>query len=131
MIEPGADPNAIRIALKGGGALKLSSQGDLVLTAEGKEIRFLKPRLYQELRGKNHDVAGRYVLRGARQVGFRVASYDTSLPLMIDPILSYSTYLAAPAMTRRTASPPILSATSTWQGSPSRATSQSRRDPFN
>ncbi len=93
VIEPGADPNAIRIALKGGGALKLSSQGDLVLTAEGKEIRFLKPRLYQELRGKKHDVAGRYVLRGARQVGFRVASYDTRLPLMIDPILSYSTYL--------------------------------------
>ena len=36
---------------------------------------------------------GRWVLRGGNQVGFEVAAYDASRPLVIDPALSYSTYI--------------------------------------
>ena len=43
--------------------------------------------------GVKQEVAGRYVMKGTRQVGFRVAAYDPSRPLMIDPVLVYSTYL--------------------------------------
>src|SRR5260370_30021289 len=32
-------------------------------------------------------------MKGKRQVGFRVAAYDPSRPLIIDPVLVYSTYL--------------------------------------
>ena len=38
-------------------------------------------------------MAGRYVLKGNHQVGFQVGHYDHSKPLVIDPVLSYSTYL--------------------------------------
>src|SRR5207249_3382021 len=89
VVEPGADPRTIRLTLQGGGRLKLDAQGDLVLG----EVRFRKPRLYQETAGDRQDVSGRYVLKGARQVAFQVASYDASRPLMIDPVLSYSTFL--------------------------------------
>src|SRR5438094_3933059 len=89
VVEPGADPRTIRLTLQGGGRLKLDAQGDLVLG----EVRFRKPRLYQETAGDRQDVSGRYVLKGARQVAFQVASYDASRPLMIDPVLSYSTVL--------------------------------------
>jgi len=36
---------------------------------------------------------GRYVLRGAHTVGFKLAVYDRTQALVIDPVLSYSTYL--------------------------------------
>ena len=33
------------------------------------------------------------MMKGKRHVGFRVATYDPSRPLIIDPVLAYSTYL--------------------------------------
>src|SRR5439155_8211839 len=33
------------------------------------------------------------MLKGKHQVGFQVAAYDASEPLVIDPVLFYSTYL--------------------------------------
>jgi hypothetical protein len=49
--------------------------------------------IYQNLHGKRREVAGRYVLTEPHQVGFQVAAYDANQPLIIDPVLSYSTYL--------------------------------------
>src|SRR5439155_252348 len=95
VLEPGADPKAIRLSFEGGGMLKLDAQGGLTLGGTDRRVRFGKPRLYQEINGRKHRVSGRYVLQGPRQVGFEVASYDTSRPLTIDPSLSYSTYLGS------------------------------------
>ena len=39
------------------------------------------------------EVAGRYVLRGRREVGFAVGEYDAGRELVIDPVLTYATYL--------------------------------------
>ena len=36
-------------------------------------------------------IAGRYVLKRGQQVGFDLGAYDRSLPLVIDPVLSYAT----------------------------------------
>jgi hypothetical protein len=33
------------------------------------------------------------VLEGGNQVGFTVGAYNANLPLTIDPVLSYATYL--------------------------------------
>src|SRR6266566_2952286 len=97
VVRPGADPKSIRFGLEGGGALKLDAQGDLVLGETGREIRFRKPSLYQEQGGKKTHVPGRYVLLGAREVGFQIAAYDPGRPLMIDPLLNYSTYFGGKA----------------------------------
>ena len=51
--------------------------------------------------GVRQEVAGRYVMKGTRQVGFRVAAYDPSRPLIIDPVLVYSTYLGGSDTDRR------------------------------
>ena len=42
-------------------------------------------------------VAVHFVLEGNGQVGFAVGAYDPRQPLVIDPILSYSTYLGGAA----------------------------------
>ena len=48
--------------------------------------------VYQESDGARHTIVGRYLLEGS-QVRFEIGSYDHGVPLVIDPIVSYSTYL--------------------------------------
>ena len=57
-----------------------------------------KPLVYQEVNGTKQLIAAQYVLHGKDrvagiQVGVQVAAYDVSRPLIIDPVLVYSTYL--------------------------------------
>ncbi len=94
VVAPGADPKKIVLGFKGAEKLEIDAQGELVLHAAGGDIRQHKPIIYQQVDGVRHDIAGGYVRKGANRVGFQVAAYDASRPLVIDPIvLSYSTYL--------------------------------------
>jgi hypothetical protein len=54
-------------------------------------VTFTSPVAYQERDVVRHPVRVAYRLRG-REYGFTVASYDSALPLVIDPLLQ-STYL--------------------------------------
>ena len=93
VVEPGADPDAITLSFEGVESLRIDAQGDLVLDTSGGEIRQHKPLVYQEVDGARREIAGTYVLKSQRQVGFEVAAYDAGKPLIIDPVLVYSTYL--------------------------------------
>jgi hypothetical protein len=93
VLAPGADPKRIELVFEGTRSLSLDKQGNLILaTADGDLVQH-KPAVYQEADGKRTEVEGSYVLRGRNRAGFRVASYDAHQPLVIDPVLSYSTYL--------------------------------------
>ena len=92
VVAPGGDPDMIALRAHGADALKIDRTGDLVLSMGGGELRLLKPFIYQEVAGERQPIEGGYVLRGEREFGFRVAAYDASQFLIIDPILSYSTY---------------------------------------
>ncbi len=95
VVAPGADPRAIRLAFEGAEEIRLDAAGDLVLhVASSRDgVRLRKPFIYQEIDGARKAIPGRYVLTGKDQVGFQVAAYDTGKALVIDPVLSYSTYL--------------------------------------
>jgi hypothetical protein len=93
VLAPGADPGAITLDFAGVDRLALEPQGDLLLHTAGEVIRQRKPTIYQEVDGVRQTIAGGYVLKNHGQVGFQVAAYDASRPLVIDPVLSYSTYL--------------------------------------
>ncbi len=93
VVAPGGDPRVIRFAIQGADKLHTSAQGDLVMSVGGGEVRFHKPVAYQEVGSVKEAVATNYVLDRRRNVEFNVGKYDTSRPLIIDPILSYSTYL--------------------------------------
>ena len=82
--------------------LRIDDNGDLILHTAGGELRLHKPRIYKEINGTKQPIPGGYVLLEletqnseleTQKVGFHVATYDTSKPLIIDPTLSYSTYL--------------------------------------
>ncbi len=93
VIASGADPQIIRLGFDGAYQLEIDEQGDLILHTPGGQIRLCRPHIYQESNGSRECIAGRYVIINKRQVGFEVAAYDPSKPLIIDPVLSYSTYL--------------------------------------
>jgi uncharacterized repeat protein (TIGR01451 family) len=99
LVAAGAEPGAITLAFHGAELLEIDPHGELLVRVAGREIRWLKPILYQQIAGIPREVAGGYVLRAgsAAQVGFQVGDYDRSLPLVIDPVLNYSTYLGGRA----------------------------------
>ncbi|MBI4574248.1 MAG: SBBP repeat-containing protein [candidate division NC10 bacterium] len=105
-LAPGADPTGIRLAFPGAETPALDPQGDLVLAVPGGTLRLHKPRIYQEVDGVRQAIAGGYVLHPRAEsltVGFHVAAYDPARPLVIDPVLSYSTFLGGGGEDRATA----------------------------
>ena len=93
VVHPGTDPEIIALSFEGGDRLKVDGEGELVLQAGDSEIRQRKPFIYQEVDGVRHKVAGSYKVKNSNTVGFQLADYDTSRPLVIDPVLVYSTFL--------------------------------------
>jgi hypothetical protein len=93
VVAPGADAQKILLRFEGADAIKIDTQGDLVLHTANGELRQRKPVVYQDIDGTRHEIEGRYVIKDANRFGFRLAAYDASEPLVIDPVLGYSTYL--------------------------------------
>jgi len=92
-VAAGADPGVIHMAFTGADKLTVDARGDLLVDAAGTQVRQHKPLIYQDGNGGRQEIAGDYVLGDGQQVGFQVGPYDRSRPLVIDPVLSYSTYL--------------------------------------
>lgn len=92
-LAPGADATQIQLAVKGVDALSIDSAGNLVLSKGASKLWFETPILYQKVNGVRARVSGTYVLRGGTLVGFEVGRYDATKPLVIDPVLVYSTFL--------------------------------------
>ena len=102
VVNPNADPRTIGLEFKGAKRIKINALGELILRTNGGEIHQHKPNVYQEAAGERKTIDGRYVITGKNRIGFAVADYDRSLPLIIDPVLSYSTYLGGSNETRGT-----------------------------
>ena len=92
VVAPGADATRIALAFEGADGLHLEQDGDLAILIGGDTLRMQKPTVYQEVDGARREVAGGYVLADGHQVGFQIAAYDAQRPLIIDPVLFYSTY---------------------------------------
>jgi hypothetical protein len=116
VVAPGADPRTVRFAIAQSDLqgekqdpesnireLSIASNGDLAITVEGGEVRFQKPFAYQTVGGQRHEIEASYKLQTVSpksgetepkyEVSFQLAAYDSKLPLVIDPVLSYSTLL--------------------------------------
>lgn len=99
VLQPGADPRSIRMKFRGGVKAVITAEGDLALEFDGRRILQKKPVIYQppgNLSGTSRrEVAGRYTLLGRNQVGLRLADYDRTRTLVIDPILVFCTYMGS------------------------------------
>jgi len=93
VVSPGADPRRIALRFDGAETVKLDPEGNLVVGSGSAEIVQHKPAVYQTSGTSRTQVAGEYRLLDANTVGFELGPYDRSTTLVIDPILSYSTFL--------------------------------------
>jgi hypothetical protein len=99
-VAPGADPKQIRVGFRGVKSLSLDKAGNLILHMPGGRVVQQAPVIYQERAGKRRSVAGGYKIVSGNEVRFAVGAYDHSRPLVIDPVLAYSTYLGGFATTQ-------------------------------
>ena len=90
VVQPGANPDNIMLQFAGAEKISLDADGDLLLYSGGNSVRQHKPVVYQEIGGVRKMLSGSYVLHSAMEVGFEIAGYDRSRPLIIDPVLSFS-----------------------------------------
>src|SRR5262249_16818504 len=88
-----ADPTRIRLKFAGVDRLDMDATGDLVLHVVGGELRQHRPQIYQEVAGVRQTVSGGYVMMESQEVGFALGAYDASRPLIIHPMIAYSTFL--------------------------------------
>jgi uncharacterized repeat protein (TIGR01451 family) len=93
LVAPGSDPRQIRMRFAGAERIDIDASGDLVLRLAGGAIRQRAPVAYQQRGGSRQAVPARYRRLGAREFGIALGAYDPALPLVIDPVLAWSTYL--------------------------------------
>lgn len=93
VVAPGADPSPIGLRFAGADRLELAPEGDLLLHTAVGVVRQQAPYVYQDVGGMRQEIASSYELGAEGQVGFQLGDYDTTLPLVIDPIMIYSSYL--------------------------------------
>ncbi|MBS1792651.1 MAG: alpha/beta fold hydrolase [Acidobacteria bacterium] len=103
IVAPHADPRAIEMRFDGAEDISIDGEtGALVIKTAIGEIRQHAPVIYQEANGARRPVDGRYRLfepaepdgrTGNRRIGFELGEYDPERPLVIDPVLLYSSYL--------------------------------------
>jgi uncharacterized repeat protein (TIGR01451 family) len=90
-VKPGGNPSVIRMHYMGA-AVKIE-RGTLVLHTEAGDLREEEPVIYQEIGGKRKKVDGAFRENADGTVGFAVGAYEHSAALIIDPVISFSTYL--------------------------------------
>jgi hypothetical protein len=94
VVGPGRDARAIALEFAGAQRVEVEAKtGDLLLRLAKNTIRQQRPLVYQDLDGGRQQIESRYAIKKGGQVGFEVGEYDRSAPLIIDPVLLYSTYL--------------------------------------
>jgi Beta-propeller repeat len=92
VVAPSADAHKIVLDFQGTSKASLDREGNLVMHTTAGDLRWHKPVAYQEADGVRKLVACAYMRKGG-QLGFKLAAYDRTKPLIIDPVLEYSTYL--------------------------------------
>lgn len=100
IVHAGGNPGDIRLSYEGIKGLAVNGAGELVISTPFGDLRESRPYVYQQIE-EVEEVEGRFEIQptagqaqaGRFSYGFQIAGYNPSYPLVIDPTLSYSTYL--------------------------------------
>ncbi|MEO6121177.1 MAG: SBBP repeat-containing protein, partial [Acidimicrobiales bacterium] len=91
VVAPGADPGQIGLSFDR--PPTIDGQGRLVVATPSGDVRHDPPVAFQQVDGRRRPVPARFEARGTGEVGFRLGRFDPAIALVIDPTISYSTYL--------------------------------------
>ena len=90
VVAPGADPHQIEFDVRDEDRTPALKDGELTLRTRAGDLRLQPPVAYQVIGGERRPVAATYQAAGSGHIGFRVGSYDSHYPLVIDPVLVYT-----------------------------------------
>jgi uncharacterized protein (TIGR03437 family) len=109
IVNPGARPSQIKLAISGITQMRTVENGALEWRLQqnskdlsgarpaaeqpGTVMRMLPPAAWQEIAGERRAVSCLYRVHASREVTFELGAYDQTRPLVIDPVLAYSTLL--------------------------------------
>jgi len=93
LLRAGVSPGQISFRITGADSVRVDESGNLALKIGGEEIRQHKPVAFQESHGVRTAVSAAYQLHADGTIGFAIGNYDSRLPLTIDPVLDFLTYL--------------------------------------
>jgi hypothetical protein len=92
-VAVGANPRQIQFDVKGADSVSVDASGDLILRTEQGALHIKSPVLYQTFNRMKLPISGGFSLKRSTRVGSSLTGYDRTKPLVIDPVLLYSTYL--------------------------------------
>lgn len=92
VVAAGANPDRIAFRLLADGKVSLRG-GELHMATPAGELIYRKPVAYQLAGSVRTEVPARYRVMADGSIRFKLGSYDKSKALVIDPILSYSSFL--------------------------------------
>jgi hypothetical protein len=93
LVAAGADPAQIRVDYPGARSVSVVAE-ELKVDTGTAEFRELAPVVYQTgPDGRHITVQASWQVFADQTVGFALGAYDTTAPLIIDPVISYATYL--------------------------------------
>ncbi len=92
-LAAGVAPEVIRWRYRGAEAVSVDRDGSLVVAAAGGRLREQAPVVFQDGDGGPLKVEGRFQVHADGSAGFTIGGYDAGRPLVIDPVLLFSTYL--------------------------------------
>jgi hypothetical protein len=93
IVAPHADPARIRLRYRGAPTPAIQPDGTLSIALGEQRLTEETPYVYQDLAGARIPVAAHYSIRADGAVGFALGSYDPRRPLIIDPLMTYSTLI--------------------------------------
>lgn len=93
IVAPGASPDPIRFDISGALRIVTDPSGNLILASSAGDVLLHQPVAYQQKDGVRQPVDAHFVLRAKNQVSFELGNYDRSRELVIDPSVTYATYL--------------------------------------
>ncbi len=97
VVAPGADPAPIGFHFTGAQGMKTDENGNLIVSSSAGDVLLHKPVAYQEQNGSRQNIDSRFLLKANNQVSFQLGNYDRSRELVIDPSVTYATYLGGSA----------------------------------
>ena len=92
-VAPGADPDRIAFRLDGANELTQSATGDLRVSLGDDLFVLQRPFAYQESDRGRTEVAAAFTIARDGTIAFKLGAYDHTRELVIDPALTYATYL--------------------------------------
>ena len=95
IVAPHRSATQIAWRIRGADSVSTNSAGGLVLRSAAGDVQLHKPVAYQIKHNRRVSVDATFALNARNEVAFRLGPYDPTRELVIDPGVSYSTFLGA------------------------------------